>query len=72
MSEVKSLAEAAGIALEVAFDMIKSLVFAPMLEFWRIFYLDKTADFMAFWVVFRSKEMNMAVTLAISFDINLP
>ena len=33
MSEVKSLAEAAGIALEVAFDMIKSLVFAPMLEF---------------------------------------
>jgi len=73
LAEAMSLAEAAGIAPEAAFDVIEaSAAAAPMLSYRRPLYLDEAAHDVTFTVALARKDMEVTAALAERFGVAMP
>lgn len=72
-AEAMTLAEAAGIAPETAFDVIEaSAAAAPMLSYRRPLYLDEAAHDVTFTVALAEKDLRVAGDLARGLGVALP
>jgi 3-hydroxyisobutyrate dehydrogenase-like beta-hydroxyacid dehydrogenase len=73
VSEALTLAEAAGIALPLAYDAIQaSAACAPMLNYRRDHYLDEAGQDVTFTVSLAKKDMRLAAELAAKYGIAIP
>ncbi|ETX29394.1 6-phosphogluconate dehydrogenase [Roseivivax isoporae LMG 25204] len=73
LAEALTLAEAAGIAPEAAFDVIEnSAAAAPMLSYRRPLYLDEAAHDVTFTVALARKDMEVTTALAESLGTEMP
>jgi 3-hydroxyisobutyrate dehydrogenase len=73
LAEAMSLAEAAGIAPEAAFDVIEaSAACAPMLKYRRPLYLDEGAHEVTFTVTLAKKDMQITAALAAELGTQMP
>lgn len=73
MAEAMTLAEAAGIATDAAFDVIEaSAACAPMLKYRRPLYLDEAAHEVTFTVSLARKDMEIAAALARKLEVPIP
>ncbi|MGB8623248.1 MAG: NAD(P)-dependent oxidoreductase, partial [Paracoccaceae bacterium] len=73
VSEALTLAEAAGIAPEAAFDAIEaSAACAPMLKYRRPLYLDEAANPVTFTVALARKDMEVTEALARKVGVAMP
>ena len=73
MAEAMTLAEAAGIAPDTAFDVIEaSAACAPMLKYRRPIYLDESAHDVTFTVALARKDMEVTAELARKLGTNMP
>ena len=73
LSEAMTLAEAAGIAPEAAFDVIEnSAAAAPMLKYRRPLYLDEAAHDVTFTVALARKDMEVTARLAGALGTDMP
>jgi 3-hydroxyisobutyrate dehydrogenase len=73
VSEALTLAEAAGIAPERAFDVIEaSAAAAPMLGYRRLLYLDEKAHEVTFTVALARKDMEVTAQVAEGLGVALP
>lgn len=73
LAEAMSLAEAAGIEPEAAFDVIEaSAACAPMLKYRRPLYLDEAAHEVTFTVALARKDMEVTADLARKLGTHLP
>ncbi|MFO7806157.1 MAG: NAD(P)-dependent oxidoreductase [Paracoccaceae bacterium] len=73
LSEAMTLAEAAGIGTETAFDVIEaSAACAPMLTYRRPLYLDEAAHDVTFTVALARKDMEVTAALARSLGTAMP
>jgi len=73
LAEAMTLAEAAGITPETAFDVIEaSAACAPMLKYRRPLYLDEAAHDVTFTVDLARKDMAATVALAREFGVAMP
>ncbi|MCE8538208.1 NAD(P)-dependent oxidoreductase [Ruegeria pomeroyi] len=73
LAEAMTLAEAAGIAPEVAFDVIEaSAACAPMLKYRRPLYLDEAGHDVTFTVALARKDMEVTVDLAHKLGTGMP
>ncbi|MDI3338809.1 NAD(P)-dependent oxidoreductase [Defluviimonas aestuarii] len=73
LAEAMTLAEAAGITPETAFDAIEaSAAAAPMLKYRRPLYLDEAAHDVTFTVSLARKDMEVTATLARSLGTPMP
>jgi len=73
LSEAMTLAEAAGIAPEAAFDVIEnSAAAAPMLRYRRPLYLDEAAHDVTFTVALARKDMEVTARLAEALGTAMP
>ncbi|MBD3678693.1 MAG: NAD(P)-dependent oxidoreductase [Rhodobacteraceae bacterium] len=73
MAEAITLAEAAGIAPEAAFDVIEnSAAAAPMLKYRRPLYLDEAAQEVTFTVALARKDMEVTAALAERLGTAMP
>ncbi|TFL17207.1 NAD(P)-dependent oxidoreductase [Jannaschia formosa] len=73
LAEAMTLAEAAGIAPELAFDVIEnSAAAAPMLSYRRPLYLDEAAHDVTFTVGLAEKDMTLAAALAERLGVAMP
>ncbi len=73
MAEAMTLAEAAGIAPNAAFDVIEaSAACAPMLKYRRPIYLDEAAHGVTFTVALARKDMDVTARLAKSLGADMP
>jgi len=73
LAEAMTLAEAAGIAPEAAFDVIEaSAACAPMLKYRRPLYLDEAAHDVTFTVALARKDMDVTAGLARKLGIDMP
>lgn len=73
LSEAMTLAEAAGIAPEAAFDVIEnSAAAAPMLKYRRPLYLDEAAHDVTFTVALARKDMEVTARLAGALGTAMP
>ncbi len=73
LAEAMTLAEAAGIAPEVAFEVIEnSAAAAPMLKYRRPLYLDEAAHDVTFTVALARKDMAVTATLAKRLGTAMP
>jgi 3-hydroxyisobutyrate dehydrogenase-like beta-hydroxyacid dehydrogenase len=73
LAEALTLAEAAGIAPERAFDVIEnSAAAAPMLSYRRPLYLDETSHDVTFTVALARKDMDLTAALAKGFGVAMP
>lgn len=73
LAEAMTLAEAAGIAPEAAFDAIEaSAAAAPMLKYRRPLYLDEAAHDVTFTVSLARKDMEVTAALARSLGTRMP
>uniref|UniRef100_UPI004047E9C3 NAD(P)-dependent oxidoreductase n=2 Tax=Yoonia sp. TaxID=2212373 RepID=UPI004047E9C3 len=73
LAEAMTLAEAAGIAPDDAFDVIEaSAACAPMLKYRRPLYLDEAAHEVTFTVALACKDMQVTADLARNLGINMP
>ncbi|SNY92264.1 3-hydroxyisobutyrate dehydrogenase [Cohaesibacter sp. ES.047] len=73
LAEAMTLAEAAGIDPEAAFDVIEaSAACAPMLKYRRPLYLDEAANEVTFTVALARKDMEVTADLARKFGTNMP
>ncbi|MBB99477.1 MAG: 6-phosphogluconate dehydrogenase [Rhodobacteraceae bacterium] len=73
LAEALSLAEASGIAPELAFDAIEaSAACAPMLTYRRPLYLDEAAHAVTFTVALARKDMEVTATLAETLGVSMP
>ena len=73
LAEAMTLAEAAGIAPEQAFDVIEaSAACAPMLKYRRPLYLDEAAHEVTFTVALAEKDMAVTTMLAEKLGVAMP
>jgi 3-hydroxyisobutyrate dehydrogenase-like beta-hydroxyacid dehydrogenase len=73
LAEALTLAEASGIAPELAFDAIEaSAACAPMLTYRRPLYLDEQAHAVTFTVALARKDMEVTATLADTLGVAMP
>ncbi len=73
LAEAMTLAEAAGIARERAFDVIEaSAACAPMLKYRRPLYLDEAAHDVTFTVALARKDMAVTVALSEALGTRMP
>ncbi|MEP4035590.1 NAD(P)-dependent oxidoreductase [Pseudophaeobacter sp.] len=73
LAEAMTLAEAAGIEPEAAFDVIEaSAACAPMLKYRRPLYLDEAAHPVTFTVALARKDMEVTADLARKLGIDMP
>ena len=73
LAEAMTLAEAAGIAPEAAFDVIEaSTACAPMLKYRRPLYLDEAAHDVTFTVALARKDMEVTANLARKLGTDMP
>lgn len=73
LAEAMTLAEAAGIAPERAFDVIEaSAACAPMLKYRRPLYLDEAAHDVTFTVALAQKDMRVTAELARAVGVAIP
>jgi 3-hydroxyisobutyrate dehydrogenase len=73
LAEALTLAEAAGIAPDLAFDVIEqSAAAAPMLKYRRPLYLDEGAHDVTFTVALARKDMEVTAALAEGLGVALP
>jgi 3-hydroxyisobutyrate dehydrogenase len=73
LAEAMTLAEAAGIASEAAFDVIEnSAAAAPMLKYRRPLYLDEAAHDVTFTVALARKDMQVTSALAERLGTAMP
>lgn len=73
LAEAMTLAEAAGIAPEAAFDVIEaSAACAPMLRYRRPLYLDESAHDVTFTVALARKDMEVTANLARKLGTDMP
>lgn len=73
LAEALTLAEAAGIRTDTAFDVIEaSAACAPMLKYRRALYLNESAHEVTFTVALARKDMAVAAELAQSLGIAMP
>jgi 3-hydroxyisobutyrate dehydrogenase len=73
LAEAMTLAEAAGIAPEAAFDVIEnSAAAAPMLSYRRALYLDEAAQDVTFTVSLAGKDMRLIAALADRLGVDIP
>lgn len=73
LAEAMTLAEAAGIAPEAAFDVIEaSAACAPMLKYRRPLYLDEAAHEVTFTVALARKDMEITADLARRLGTDMP
>lgn len=73
VSEALSLTDAAGIAPDLAFDVIEaSAAAAPMLSYRRALYLDDRAHDVTFTVALARKDMEVTAALARDLGVSLP
>jgi 3-hydroxyisobutyrate dehydrogenase len=73
LAEAMTLAEAAGIAPEAAFDVIEaSAACAPMLKYRRPLYLDEAGHDVTFTVALARKDMEVTADLARAFGTGMP
>jgi 3-hydroxyisobutyrate dehydrogenase len=73
LAEAMTLAEAAGIARDAAFDVIeKSAAAAPMLKYRRPLYLDEAAHDVTFTVALARKDMEVTAALADRLGTAMP
>lgn len=73
LAEAMTLAEAAGIAPERAFDVIEaSAACAPMLKYRRPLYLDEAAHDVTFTVALAQKDMRVTAELARAVGVAMP
>ncbi|MEH6835417.1 NAD(P)-dependent oxidoreductase [Falsihalocynthiibacter arcticus] len=73
LAEAMTLAEAAGIPSDVAFDSIEaSAACAPMLKYRRPLYLDEAANEVTFTVSLARKDMSVTSALAKSLGVAMP
>ncbi|TMM54742.1 NAD(P)-dependent oxidoreductase [Sulfitobacter sabulilitoris] len=73
LAEAMTLAEAAGIAPDVAFDVIEnSAAAAPMLKYRRPLYLDEAAHDVTFTVALARKDMDVTAALAGRLGVAMP
>lgn len=73
LAEAMTLAEAAGIAPDAAFDVIEdSAAAAPMLKYRRPLYLDEAAHDVTFTVALARKDMEVTAALARSLGTEMP
>lgn len=73
MAEAMTLAEAAGIASETAFDVIEaSAACAPMLKYRRPLYLEEAAHDVSFTVALARKDMEVTANLARNLGTAMP
>jgi 3-hydroxyisobutyrate dehydrogenase len=73
LAEAMTLAEAAGIASEAAFDVIEaSAACAPMLKYRRPLYLDEASHDVTFTVALARKDMELAAKLARDLGTAMP
>lgn len=73
LAEAMTLAEAAGIAPELAFDVIEaSAACAPMLRYRRPLYLDEAANDVTFTVALARKDMEVTADLARQLGTSMP
>jgi 3-hydroxyisobutyrate dehydrogenase len=73
VAEALTLAEAAGIAPERAFDVIEaSAAAAPMLGYRRLLYLDEKAHEVTFTVALARKDMEVTAQVAEGLGVALP
>lgn len=73
LAEAMTLAEAAGIAPEAAFDAIEaSAACAPMLKYRRPLYLDEAAHDVTFTVALARKDMEVTAALAEAHGTGMP
>jgi 3-hydroxyisobutyrate dehydrogenase len=73
LAEAMTLAEAAGIEPEAAFDVIEaSAACAPMLKYRRPLYLDEAANEVTFTVALARKDMEVTADLACKLGTDMP
>jgi len=73
LAEAMTLAEAAGIAPDIAFDVIEnSAAAAPMLSYRRPLYLDEAAHDVTFTVALARKDMQVTADLARGLGTRMP
>jgi 3-hydroxyisobutyrate dehydrogenase len=73
LAEAMTLAEAAGVAPETAFDVIEaSAACAPMLKYRRPLYLDEAAHDVTFTVALARKDMEVTAALAAQLGCAMP
>ncbi|MDU8911421.1 NAD(P)-dependent oxidoreductase [Aestuariicoccus sp. MJ-SS9] len=73
LAEAMTLAEAAGIDAEAAFDVIEaSAACAPMLKYRRPLYLDEAAHAVTFTVALARKDMEVTAALARALGTDMP
>lgn len=73
LAEAMTLAEAAGIPADRAFDVIEaSAACAPMLKYRRPLYLDEAAHDVTFTVALARKDMEVTAALAEAYGIAIP
>lgn len=73
LAEAMALAQAAGIAPDVAFDVIEnSAAAAPMLKYRRPLYLDEAAHDVTFTVALARKDMQLTAALARRIGAEMP
>lgn len=73
VSEALCLAERAGIATDLAFDVIEnSAAAAPMLKFRRPIYLDEASQAVTFTVALARKDVGLALDLAQDVGVPMP
>lgn len=73
LAEAMSLATAAGITPEAAFDVIEnSAAAAPMLKYRRALYLDEAAHDVTFTVALARKDMEITAALAERIGVTMP
>ncbi|WP_029057425.1 NAD(P)-dependent oxidoreductase [Stappia stellulata] len=73
LAEALTLAEASGIAPELAFDAIEaSAACAPMLKYRRPLYLDEQAHAVTFTVALARKDMEVTANLADTLGVAIP
>jgi 3-hydroxyisobutyrate dehydrogenase-like beta-hydroxyacid dehydrogenase len=73
LAEAMTLAETAGIASDLAYDVIEnSAAAAPMLKYRRALYLDEAAQDVAFTVALARKDMEVTTALARNLGVAMP
>jgi 3-hydroxyisobutyrate dehydrogenase len=73
VAEAMTLAETAGIASDLAYDVIEnSAAAAPMLKYRRALYLDEAAQDVAFTVALARKDMQVTTALAQNLGVAMP
>jgi 3-hydroxyisobutyrate dehydrogenase-like beta-hydroxyacid dehydrogenase len=73
LAEAMTLAEAAGVAPTLAYDVIEnSAAAAPMLKYRRALYLDEAAQDVAFTVALARKDMEVTAALARNLGVAMP